>query len=139
PAQAARCDDIPFARANQIFRSLTDSFVSLPDYVQLFPGHGSGSACGKSLGAVPSTSVGYERRFAWWAVYVERDDEQGFIDEMLDGQPDAHAYFARMKRQNKEGPAVLGPLAPPREFGADELADALEKDEVVVVDTRAQE
>src|SRR5699024_6670034 len=82
---------------------------------------------------------GYERRFAWWAGYVERDDEQGFIDEMLDGQPDAHAYFARMKRQNKEGPAVLGPLAPPREFGADELADALEKDEVVVVDTRAQE
>ena len=137
--EAAGWVDTRFEGAKQIFRSLKDSFVSLPDYVQVFPGHGSGSACGKSLGAVPSTSVGYERRFAWWAVYVERDDEQGFIDEMLDGQPDAHAYFARMKRQNKEGPAVLGPLAPPREFGADELADALEKDEVVVVDTRAQE
>src|SRR5699024_12391192 len=110
--------------AKQIFRSLKDSFVSLPDYVQVFPGHGSGSACGKSLGAVPSTSVGYERRFAWWAVYVERDDEQGFIDEMLDGQPDAHAYFARMKRPNKEGPAVLAPPAPPRESAAADRAAA---------------
>src|SRR5699024_6984903 len=70
---------------------------------------------------------------------VERDDEQGFIDEMLDGQPDAHAYFGRMKRQNKEGPAVLGALAPLREFGTTELADALEANEVVVVDTRGQD
>src|SRR5699024_2287389 len=85
----------------------------LPDHVQVFPGHGAGSACGKALGALPSTTVGYERKFAWWATYLARDDEQGFIDELLDGQPDAHAYFARMKRQNKQGPAILG-RRPPR-------------------------
>ena len=137
--EAAGGVDTRFEGAKQIFRSLKDSFVTLPDHVQVFPGHGSGSACGKALGALPSTSVGYERRFAWWAGYVERDDEQGFIDEMLDGQPDAHAYFGRMKRQNKEGPAVLGALAPLREFGTTELADALEANEVVVVDTRGQD
>ena len=35
--------------------------------------------------------------------YLKNNDEQGFVDE-LEGQPDAHAYFGRMKRQNKIGP-----------------------------------
>ena len=137
--EAAGGVDTRFEGASQIFRSLKESFVSLPDHVQVFPGHGSGSACGKALGALPSTTVGYERRFAWWADYVERDDEQGFIAEMLEGQPDAHAYFGRMKRQNKEGPAILGALAPLRRFGTGELAEALEQNDLVVVDTRGQD
>ena len=37
------------------------------------------------------------------------------VDELLSGQPDAHAYFARMKSQNRTGPAVLGPRSPLRE------------------------
>ena len=137
--EAAGGVDTRFGGAKQIFQSLKKSFLTLPDHVQVFPGHGSGSACGKALGALPSTSVGYERRFAWWAGYLERDDEQGFVDELLDGQPDAHAYFGRMKRQNKEGPAVLGPLAPLHRYESAELAAALEADRVVVVDTRGQD
>lgn len=137
--EAAGGVDTRFEGAKQIFQSLKKSFVTLPDHVQVFPGHGSGSACGKALGALPSTSVGYERRFAWWGGYLERDDEQGFVNELLDGQPDAHAYFGRMKRQNRDGPAVLGPLAPLREYVSAELADALESDDVIVVDTRGQD
>ncbi|WP_347238939.1 rhodanese-like domain-containing protein, partial [Dietzia sp. CW19] len=137
--EAAGGVDTRFEGAKQIFRSLRKSFLTLPDHVQVFPGHGSGSACGKALGALPSTSVGYERRYAWWGGYLERDDEQGFVDELLDGQPDAHAYFGRMKRQNKEGPAVLGPLEPLREYDTAELAHALEAEKVVVVDTRGQD
>ena len=137
--EAAGGVDTRFAGAKQIFRSLKDSFVTLPDHVQVFPGHGSGSACGKALGALPSTSVGYERRYAWWAGYVNDDDEEGFVSELLDGQPDAHAYFGRMKRQNRQGPDVLGPLAPLRRCESAEVADALETNEVVVVDTRGQD
>ncbi|MGB7239434.1 MAG: MBL fold metallo-hydrolase [Rhodococcus sp. (in: high G+C Gram-positive bacteria)] len=137
--EAADGVDTRFEGAKQIFRSLKRSFVTQPDHIQVFPGHGSGSACGKALGALPSTSVGYERRFAWWAGYVERDDEQGFVDEMLDGQPDAHAYFGRMKRQNKQGPVVLGPLSPLHEYDSTELARALDSDEVVLLDTRGHD
>ncbi|AWH97126.1 MBL fold metallo-hydrolase [Dietzia psychralcaliphila] len=137
--EAAGGVDTRYEGAKQIFRSLKNSFLTLPDHVQVFPGHGSGSACGKALGALPSTSVGYERRYAWWAGYVNDDDEEGFVSELLDGQPDAHAYFARMKRQNKEGPAVLGPLAPLREYTPAELSAALESGQVVVVDTRGQD
>src|SRR5699024_10375956 len=97
---------------------------------------GAGSACGKALGALPSTTVGYERKFAWWATYLERDDEQGFIDELLDGQPDAHAYFARMKRQNKQGPAILGRRPTPGVVGVEELTRGLKDGTYAIIDTR---
>ena len=133
--EAAGGVDTRFGGAKQIFAALKE-FVRLPDHVQVFPGHGSGSACGKALGALPSTSVGYESRFAWWAGYVSDDDEEGFVSELLDGQPDAHAYFGRMKRQNKQGPALLGPIEAPAKLSNTDVAAGLAADELVVVDTR---
>ena len=38
-------------------------FKGMPDYLQIWPGHGAGSACGKALGAIPSTTLGYEKLF----------------------------------------------------------------------------
>lgn len=135
--EAAGGVDTRFGGAKQIFKSLKDVFLKLPDHVQVYPAHGAGSACGKALGALPSTTVGYERTYAWWAKYLENDDEQGFVDELLDGQPDAHAYFGRMKRENKEGPAVLGyPLAPLDEFTGSAIAAEVESGEKILVDTR---
>ena len=134
--EAVGMHDTRFAGAKQLFTSLKEVFLALPDHVQVFPGHGSGSACGKAIAALPSTSVGYERHFAWWGPYLKNDDEQGFIDELLDGQPDAHAYFARMKRQNTLGPALLGERTAPREVSAEELTRGLEDGSLALVDTR---
>jgi len=134
--EAAGFVDTRFAGARDLFASLRDHFLTLPDYVQVLPAHGAGSACGKALGAIPATTVGYERAFSWWAPYLARDDEQGFIDELLSGQPDAHAYFARMKQQNKVGPAVLGTLPEIIEYTSVEVAAALADDSTILVDTR---
>ncbi|GAB3663070.1 MBL fold metallo-hydrolase [Zhihengliuella somnathii] len=134
--EAAGGDDTRFEGARQLFASLKSSFLTLPDWVQVYPGHGAGSACGKALGSLPSTTVGYERHFAWWAPYLAADDEAGFVRELLDGQPDAHAYFSRMKRENRQGPAVLGERHPLPEISADSLAKDLAADAVGVVDTR---
>ena len=136
--EAAGFEDTRFAGAKQLFASLKDSFLTIPDHVQVFPGHGAGSACGKALGALPSTTVGYERRFAWWAPYLANDDEQGFVDELLDGQPDAHAYFARMKRQNVQGPAPLGERPPLVELETAQIAQGLDDGSLVLVDVRPQ-
>jgi hydroxyacylglutathione hydrolase len=46
--------------ARQLYASL-QRLRTFPDYLQLWPGHGAGSACGKALGAVPQTTLGYER------------------------------------------------------------------------------
>lgn len=128
--------DTRFGGARQLFTSLRDHFLTLPDYVQVLPAHGSGSACGKALGAVPTTTVGYERNFSWWAKYLENNDIEGFVDELLDSQPDAHAYFGRMKVDNRQGPAVLGELPALVEYTTDELQPLLEREEKILVDTR---
>ncbi|WP_182354018.1 MBL fold metallo-hydrolase [Flaviflexus huanghaiensis] len=134
--EAAGGIDTRFQGAKDLFRSLRDRFITLPDYIQVLPAHGSGSACGKALGAVPSSTVGYEKHFSWWGPYLKDDDEKGFIDELLSGQPDAHAYFARMKVENREGPAVLGALPELIEYSTDELVSALADDSVILIDTR---
>lgn len=136
--EAAGGVDTRFAGAKQMYRSLREQFLTLPDFVQVWPGHGSGSACGKALGAVPSTTVGYERALSWWAPYVERGDEQGFIDELLSGQPDAPLYYGRMKSQNKAGPALLGTVEPLPELGPGEVAEKLRQG-ARLLDTRPKE
>ncbi len=131
--------DTRFVGARRMFASLGERFLALPDHVQVWPGHGAGSACGKALGAVPSSTVGHERLSSWWGRYVEKQDEEGFVEALLEGQPDAPAYFGRMKRQNKTGPALLGERPPLRLYDAETLETSLARGEVVLVDTRPTE
>lgn len=109
-------------------------FKDFPEYLQLWPGHGAGSACGKALGAVPESTVGYEQRFnnSIKAAITEQD----FVRFILDGQPEPPLYFARMKRDNKLGPKVLGTLPNPVKISLQKLIDAKQSNNSVVVDTR---
>lgn len=92
--------------ATAMFQSI-ERFKELPDYLQVWPAHGAGSACGKSLGAVPSTTVGYEKLFNW---AMQFKDEKSFKDELLAGQPEPPYYFAVMKSVNKIGPELIANL-----------------------------
>jgi hydroxyacylglutathione hydrolase len=85
--------------ARDLFASLQRVRV-LPDFIQLWPGHGAGSACGKALGAVPQSTLGYELRANW--AFAEHDVNE-FVRQVLAGQPEPPAYFARMKRLNARG------------------------------------
>lgn len=134
--EAAGGVDTRHEGARQLFASLRDVFLHLPDHVQVFPGHGAGSACGKALGSLPSTSVGYERLYSWWGPYLATGAEHGFIDELLSGQPDAHAYFGRMKRENRQGPSLLGTRGALRELDTATVAAGIEDGSLVMVDTR---
>lgn len=134
--EAAGGVDTRFEGARRLFASLRDRFITLPDHIQVWPGHGAGSACGKALGAVPSSTVGYERLTSWWAPFVTAGDEDGFVATLLGGQPDAPGYFGRMKRWNKAGPALLGERPPLRRFSPAE-ADAALADDTVLIDSRS--
>lgn len=120
------------ASARTLFRSL-ERFRALPDHLQVWPGHGAGSACGKALGAIPSTTVGYEK-LANWGVAMRNEEE--FVRSVLDGQPEPPRYFAEMKRINKEGPRILGGLPRPVRVAATGLGAVLHSGDVIV-DTRA--
>ncbi|MDX1700526.1 MAG: MBL fold metallo-hydrolase [Melioribacteraceae bacterium] len=117
--------------ARQMFQSLK-KFKSLADHVQVWPGHGAGSACGKSLGAVPSSTVGYEK-LVNWALNIE--DEEEFVEKLLEGQPEPPKYFAMMKKLNKFGPTVLGGIPHPAKLTLNQFREALEK-KVAIVDSR---
>jgi hydroxyacylglutathione hydrolase len=86
--------------ARQLYASL-QRLKSLPDYIQIWPGHGAGSACGKALGSVPQSTLGYERLFN---PAFQQPDEATFVRWVLDDQPEAPPYFAVMKRLNRDGP-----------------------------------
>ncbi|HLR42936.1 MAG TPA: rhodanese-like domain-containing protein [Pseudogracilibacillus sp.] len=109
-------------------------FKDLPDYLQVWPAHGAGSACGKALGAVPSSTVGYEKQFGW-AMKIE--DEQAFVDELLDGQPEPPYYFAVMKHVNKVGAELIKNLPEVKAItSADEISKLVAEGKQVI-DTRA--
>jgi hydroxyacylglutathione hydrolase len=114
--------------ARELFWSL-QRFRKLPDYLQIWPGHGAGSACGKSLSAVPQSTLGYEKRFNWAFGVM---DEAAFVRAVLAGQPEPPRYFARMKRINQSGPSILGAGRRPARLTEPDLEAALMAGECVV-------
>lgn len=69
--------------------------ATLPDYIQIWPGHGAGSPCGKALGSLPTTTLGYEK-INNWAFNVK--DETSFIETLTLNQPAPPHHFSQMKK-----------------------------------------
>src|SRR5437868_6520942 len=53
----------PEEGAAQLFTSLHSKLLNLPDGVEVYPAHVSGSLCGKSMSAKGSSTIGFERRY----------------------------------------------------------------------------
>lgn len=85
--------------AKQMYQSIKNA-KNLPDYIQIWPGHGAGSPCGKTLGAVPMSTLGYEK-INNWAFNVT--DEAIFIETLTSNQPAPPHHFAQMKKINQFG------------------------------------
>ncbi|GAB2484240.1 persulfide dioxygenase-sulfurtransferase CstB [Alkalibacterium psychrotolerans] len=96
--EAAEMEGTTDSGAKDMFTSVQKS-KELPDYLQIWPGHGAGSACGKSLGSVTMTTLGYEKEYNW-AYQIE--DEDAFKKELTTDQPEPPTYFSHMKKINKE-------------------------------------
>ncbi len=116
--------------ASELYGSI-QRFKSRPDLLQLWPGHGAGSVCGKSLGSIPQTTLGYERMFNW--AFSDLDEPE-FVKRAVENQPVPPRYFAEMKRLNREA-TTLPPATEISGTGADGLNAALDRG-VTVVDTR---
>ena len=125
----------PSARAQ--FASIQREFRGLPEFLQVWPAHGAGSACGKSLGDVPTSTVGYELRTN--RSIQAAVDEQTFVDFILAGQPEPPLYFARMKRDNRRGPELLSKLPSPPPLHASDLAVLENRTDIAVLDTRSRD
>lgn len=123
--------------AHKLYESLRKT-QSLPGFLQILPAHGAGSACGKSLGAVPTSVMDYERRHNAAFSQALSGNETDFVKTILSGQPEPPLYFARMKRDNRQGPKLLanGKLPKPKRINQNELAAWISQPNHTILDLR---
>ncbi len=120
------------AGAREMFDSL-QRFKEMPDLLQVWPGHGAGSACGKSLGAVPMSTAGYEKANNW---ALRQTDKETFVKELTAEQPEPPKYFAMMKKINKAGPELASHAPDEEVTSVRTLLEQIAADRIMVLDTR---
>jgi hydroxyacylglutathione hydrolase len=90
--------------ARTLYRSLTDRLLTLPDHLLLYPGHYSGSVCGRGLSGHPASTIGFERHNN---SLLQLDSEDAFVESLVKDIPPAPEHQAEIVATNVSGTAVL--------------------------------
>ena len=101
-----------------LYDSLHDKILPLPDETEVYPAHGAGSLCGKSLSKETWSTLGVQRKFNYALQPMSKDE---FVKIVAADQPEAPAYFPRSAAKNLEGSAPLGDLPKPTALATDEI------------------
>jgi len=118
--------------ARQLFDSLHNKLLLLPDDTKVFPAHGAGSSCGKQLSTETVSTIGEQRRVNYALAPMVIDD---FVDVVTEGQNVAPMYFPFAANRNREARPLLDDDAPIKELTAPE-AVALAQQGAVIIDSR---
>jgi glyoxylase-like metal-dependent hydrolase (beta-lactamase superfamily II) len=121
--------------ARDLYRSLREQLLTLPDATLVYPAHGAGSACGKHLSAAASSTIG-EQRATNYALAPMSEDQ--FVEAVTEGQGVAPLYFAFAADANRRERELLDDHEAPRQLSVDEALD-LGRAGAVLLDTRAPE
>lgn len=106
--------------ASMLYDSLREKILPLPDETEVYPAHGAGSLCGKSLSKETWSTLG-EQRNSNYALQPMSKEE--FIKLVASDQPEVPAYFPKSAAKNLEGSASLEDLPKPKEFSTDEVSN----------------
>jgi rhodanese-related sulfurtransferase/glyoxylase-like metal-dependent hydrolase (beta-lactamase superfamily II) len=104
--------------ARQLYRSLREKLLRLPDATRVFPAHGAGSSCGKQLSNETSSTIGEQRRTNYALQPMTAEE---FVAAVTEGQPARPEYFAYDARRNRELHPLLDEHAAPPLLGLDEV------------------
>ncbi len=118
--------------AHQLYDSLHDKLLPLPDATRVYPAHGAGSACGKNLSTETWSTMG-EQRVGNYALLAP--DRQTFVDMVTEGQPPAPDYFVYDAVLNRKQRGLLDEHQRPRALTLEEL-DRLVADGAMILDGR---
>lgn len=124
-----------FEGAHQLFESL-NQFIKLPKNTEIWPGHGAGSFCGKSLSTIPQSTL--EQEMAASPAFQLLNDKEAFTTFILDGQPEPPKYFAVMKQWNKSMRPLVIQLPKIQALTITEVEHAIENN-ILVIDARKKE
>jgi glyoxylase-like metal-dependent hydrolase (beta-lactamase superfamily II)/rhodanese-related sulfurtransferase len=95
--------------AGHMHDTLNNEYLTLENGVMVYPGHGAGSLCGKSIGSVRASSIGYERHNN---PALQPRSKSEFVDFATAGLPEQPANHSRIKAINRRGPRPLGRIQP---------------------------
>ncbi|MEM1283378.1 MAG: MBL fold metallo-hydrolase [Chlamydiota bacterium] len=122
--------------SQDLYHTLFETIRSLPDYVEIYPAHGSGSLCGKAIGARDSSTIGYERKFN---PFMQQLEQEAWISKLMNGMPKYPPYFPRMKQINVKGPTILGnKFDDLNSLSITESIKLIEEEKAVLLDARNQ-
>ncbi len=119
--------------ASQLYSSLFEGLLGLPGFCEVYPTHGSGSFCGRTLGSKASTTIGYERLYNPVLQITGRDD---FIRNLTTDMPPAPDHFHRCSEINRQGPALMKTYPDPVPLSPDQFSAMMAENGTVVIDTR---
>jgi len=120
--------------ADKLFHSLHDKMLKLPDYCEVYPAHGAGSLCGRSMGAKWTTTIGYERRYN---ASLQINDKAEFIRSLTSDMPPAPDHFTRCSDVNRSGPVLLSKLPVLEELRPADFLMRMQQGVNEVLDVRA--
>jgi hydroxyacylglutathione hydrolase len=96
--------------ASMLYDSLHEKILPLPDETEVYPAHGAGSLCGKSLSKETWSTLGNQKQFNY-ALQPMRKDE--FVQIVAANQPEVPAYFPKSAAKNLQGSKALEDLPKP--------------------------
>lgn len=120
--------------AAKLYHSLFDKILPLGDRLEVYPCHGAGSSCGKSIGDRDRSTIGNERVFS--DAFQQRS-EQEFVEWILSDLPEPPTHYPRLKKVNAKGAKVMGCIPTLQPLSVSKFQEKMSDNNVVVIDTRS--
>ena len=121
--------------ARRLYRSLHNELLTLPDSTRVFPAHGAGSACGKSMSDAVSSTIGEQRELNYALRPMSEDD---FVETVTEGQSVAPLYFAFTADSNRRTHDLLDDADPPAHLTSEDVERCV-REGATVIDGRSAE
>jgi len=114
-----------------LYNSLYNKILKLPDFLEVYPSHGEGSLCGAAISSKPSSTIGYEKA----SNNILNLSFEDFKREVIKNFPHRPKNFSYIIMSNKKGAAYISDLPKLKHFYISEIKDFL-KEKGVIVDLR---
>ena len=121
--------------ATQLYQSAHQTIATLPDSLEVYPGHGAGSLCGSGMGEHPQTTLGYERAVSPLFALPQAI----FVPQIIATVPPFPPYYRRMKQLNSQGAPILTALPGTQAFSPAEVAHLKSSTPITLLDLRRPE
>ncbi len=121
--------------AGMLYDSLQTKIKTLPNDVIVYPAHGAGSACGKSMSKETFDTLGSQKEKNYALVMNSREE---FIKELTTGILPPPQYFAKNAMLNKTGYAPIDEVMHKgnRALKANEVEDLVNEHNALLLDVR---